>query len=214
MIGCWPSRRLGVAVRPSTKRGATRPQDRFERLGGHVVALVDDDLAVGRGQIGNLVLAHQALKEGDVHPTGEPFAAAAKLSNRLGREGQEHPQLCTPLVGQDLTVHQNQRADSACRHDPRSDHGLPERRRPTQHTGVTSQQRIGRLALRWRQVPYAGQVVLNRGVRKGKVFATLTPFRARRSRCVARPAVWTLPSARIHVRTTAEQPSKECNASR
>ena len=81
------------AVAPVRRGGEPEPVARgdgadggLERGGRDVVALVDDDLAVGAELVGEVGSAGERLQSGDVDDAGELGSAAAELP-RLGARG-------------------------------------------------------------------------------------------------------------------------------
>ena len=116
-----------------------------------MVALVDDDLAVARHEIGDRVLAHQALDHRDVDPAGGVALAGTDLPDLLGVDSEEHGELRAPLVEQRFSVHQDQRAAGTRGHQVRANDGLAEARRGDENAAVAREKRAGCLILNRRE---------------------------------------------------------------
>lgn len=86
-----------------------------------MVALVDDDLAVGTQLVGKIGPAGQGLQGGDIDDAGQFGAATAELP-WFGAE--QVVDLATPLVGEGLPVHQYERGNGSFGNDRAGHHGL------------------------------------------------------------------------------------------
>jgi len=120
-----------------------RRQHALERDRREMVALVDDDLPVARHEIGDGLLAHQALDHRDVDFAGGVALSGTDLPNLLGVDSQEHGELRAPLVEQRFPVHQDQRAAGTRGHQVRANDGLAEARRRDESAAVARKKRAG-----------------------------------------------------------------------
>jgi hypothetical protein len=111
-----------------------------------VVALVDDDLAVGAELVGKVGSAGECLQSGDVDDAGELGSAAAELPRF---DADEVGDLAAPLVGERLAVNQHERGNGSPDDDGAGHDGLPRAGRSDQESQLVRQHRLhGFLLLR------------------------------------------------------------------
>ena len=104
--------------------GLCPADDLLEALGGEMVALVDDHLAVLRHAIADHALAHQTLNDRHVERAGRPIPPASDAADGLWRQVEKRRQAVDPLLDQLPAVHKHQRVDAALGNEPRGHHGL------------------------------------------------------------------------------------------
>ena len=126
------------AVAPVGRGGQPEPVARgdgadrgLERGCRDVVALVDNDLAVGAELVGEVVAAGEGLQSGDVDDAGELGSAAAELARF---EAEEVGDLAAPLVGERLAVDQHERGNGSLGDDGTGHDGLPRAGRSDQES--------------------------------------------------------------------------------
>jgi hypothetical protein len=147
MMGCWPSRRIGVAV-AQNELGLGPLEDGVERCGAHVVAFVHHDLSVVLDQRVDIALARQRLHHGDVDHAGRLGLAAADGADHAFANAKEGLQAFLPLLQQLGAVDQHQGVHAAPGDDRRRCHRLSERGRRAQHAGIVFSTRHGLLLVR------------------------------------------------------------------
>ena len=131
-----PVRRGGE---PDPVAGGDGADGGLERGGRDVVALIDDDLAVGAELVGEVGSAGECLQSGDVDDAGELGSAAAELPRF---EAEEVGDLAAPLVGERLAVDQHERGNGSLGDDGTGHDGLPRAGRSDQESQLVRQHRL------------------------------------------------------------------------
>jgi hypothetical protein len=90
-------------------------QDALEGDGGHVVALVHDDVAVAGDEISDPPAPGEALESWRRRVARSARASPADLADRRRVDPEERGELSTPLVQQRLPVHEDEGAPTALR---------------------------------------------------------------------------------------------------
>jgi hypothetical protein len=126
------------AVAPVGRGGEPDPAARRDGADGglergcrDVVALIDDDLAVGAELVGEVGSAGECLQRGDVDDSGELGSAAAELPRF---EAEEVGDLAAPLVRERLAVDQHERGNGSPGDDGTGHDGLPRAGRSDQES--------------------------------------------------------------------------------
>jgi hypothetical protein len=127
--------------------------DALEGSRGQVVAFVDDHVTVGRDDVVDGPIAHEALEHGHVEASGGRPLPATDLPNRLRRRPEEQRELRHPLIEQRLTMHQDERASVTCRSEVGADDRLPHAGWGDEHAEVMCEQRFRCLLLDFGQMP-------------------------------------------------------------
>lgn len=107
-----PGDEFAEPVAAGGRGGQPEPELRADPLDGVVVrgrrevmAFVDDDVSIAAGEFSDVIMSGQRGQHGDVHDAGEFAPAAADLA---GLDAQQVADLGAPLLGQRLTVDQDQ----------------------------------------------------------------------------------------------------------
>ena len=112
---------VGGGGQPEPPPSGDLPDGVLERGGRDVVALIGDDQPIPGGQRRDVVAAGQGLQGDDVDSSAELGPAAAELP---GFHAEELADPRPPLVGQALTVDQDERGDLAGGDDRAGHDGL------------------------------------------------------------------------------------------
>jgi len=91
---------------PKPSASGDLPHGVLEGRGRDMVAFVGDDKTVAGGQLADVSAPGEGLQRGDINAPAQLCPAAAKLP---GLDAEELADTCAPLVGQGLSVDQNQR---------------------------------------------------------------------------------------------------------
>ena len=103
---------------------------------GEVMALIDDQLAVAAGEFRDPLPTGEGGEHREVHHAAELLATSAELA---GRHTQELIQAGPPLLGQRLSVHQDESRHPAFGDHCARHHGLACPWGRNQHTVIVSQ---------------------------------------------------------------------------
>src|SRR5512133_284255 len=160
-----PHDKITKAVAPGRRRGESQPElgsDLGDRVlvgrGGHVVALVDDDLSVTTGELCDVITSSERRQHCDVDHAGELLAATAMLT---GPNAEEVLELGAPLLGKGLAVHENQGRGSTLR-DYRACHDrLASTRWRNQNAIIVREHRADRTCLHCVQLAVEGYIDLS-----------------------------------------------------
>ena len=106
------------------------------------MAFVHHEMSIIGHDIGHLTLPHQTLNGCNVDKARRSLPPAANDSNASCIDVEKDTQPRYPLIQQLLPMHQNQRARVSLGYEPACDHGLAERGRGCEHTGVVRHESI------------------------------------------------------------------------
>ena len=84
-------------MRPSEVPGLHLAHDALEGSRGHVMALVDDHVTVGRDDVVDGPIAHETLEHGHIQHTARLLPATSYGADLLSVHPQEQGELFTPL---------------------------------------------------------------------------------------------------------------------
>lgn len=128
---------------PHHEPGLRLSDHRLEGLRRHVMALVNDDVAIVGDAIIDHALLGEALYEGDIDRPRRASASTAHPADRFRRETEERREPLDPLVEELASVDEHERVHPASGDQPSGDHRLAERGGCCQHTRVVRHHRLG-----------------------------------------------------------------------
>src|SRR5512136_441661 len=114
---------------------------------GHMMAFVDDHLAVGCNPIIHAVLAGDALEHGHIEASGRMLLSAADLPDGHLVDVEEQGELHLPLIQERPTMDEHQRTTSPLGREVDAKHGLPHAGWPDEHAGVVLEEGLCSLCL-------------------------------------------------------------------
>src|ERR1700694_5417601 len=80
----------------------------LKAMGGQMVALVDNDVAVFAHPVVNYTFAYQTLNKRNIKQAGWLLSSASDMTDRLRRQIQECTQTFNPLLEQLSSMHEHQ----------------------------------------------------------------------------------------------------------
>ena len=144
MMTVAPLRRRG---KPDDVPGLYLAKHALELHRGEVMALVDDHLTVAGDEIGDGVLAHEALDHRDVDAARGRALRTSDLPDLLSIEAEEQRELRQPLIEKGLSMDEDQRAARSRCDEVRADHRLADARWRDEDACVVREQRASRRLL-------------------------------------------------------------------
>ncbi len=123
--------RRGGQPEPAARRDLL--DDILERRGRNVVAFIGDDQPISRSERSDVVTAGEGLQGKDVDRPPDPRPPTAKLA---GLHAQQAGDLGAPLIGQRLTVHEDESRCPVYLDQGTRDHGFACARWGDEHADV------------------------------------------------------------------------------
>ena len=111
--------------------------------GRHVVAFVDDDVAVAADQLVKVIAARECLDHCDVDPSRQSASASAESPDRLRCDVEELAEPLDPLLDERLAVDEDQRGAPSTGDEVRSEHRFAPARGCAEDADVMLQKRSG-----------------------------------------------------------------------